>query len=135
MNQYDNELTEAQQKFADYYIELNNATQAAIKAGYSEKSAYSQASRLLKNDKVKEYLDHLKAERREFVQNELAKYAKEAVKMLFDLAQNADSENVRAIALKDIMDRSGYKPVEKRENANEMSGKIEFGFVEPHNEP
>lgn len=32
-------LTVKQQKFADYYIELGNATQAAIKAGYSKRSA------------------------------------------------------------------------------------------------
>lgn len=32
-------LTEKQKKFADYYIELGNATQAAIKAGYSKKTA------------------------------------------------------------------------------------------------
>ena len=32
-------LTEKQKKFADFYIKLGNATQAAIKAGYSEKTA------------------------------------------------------------------------------------------------
>lgn len=32
-------LTEKQKRFADYYIESGNATEAAIKAGYSEKTA------------------------------------------------------------------------------------------------
>lgn len=32
-------LTPKQKAFADYYIECGNATEAAIKAGYSEKSA------------------------------------------------------------------------------------------------
>lgn len=32
-------LTEKQKKFIDYYIELGNATEAAIGAGYSEKTA------------------------------------------------------------------------------------------------
>lgn len=35
----------------EYLIDLN-ATQAAIRAGYSEKSAYSQGQRLLKDDEV-----------------------------------------------------------------------------------
>jgi phage terminase small subunit len=32
-------LTEKQKRFVDYYIELGNATEAARKAGYSERSA------------------------------------------------------------------------------------------------
>jgi len=32
-------LTEKQKRFIDYYIELGNATEAARKAGYSERSA------------------------------------------------------------------------------------------------
>lgn len=42
--------------FCDAYIRLNNATQAAIKAGYSPKTAYSQGQRLLKNVEVKKIL-------------------------------------------------------------------------------
>ncbi len=34
-------LTEKQKRFADYYIELGNATEAARKAGYSSKTAKS----------------------------------------------------------------------------------------------
>jgi len=33
-------MNERQKAFADYYIELNNATEAAKKAGYSEKTAH-----------------------------------------------------------------------------------------------
>lgn len=47
-------LTAKQQRFvAEYLIDLN-ATQAAIRAGYSEKTAAEQASRLLTNVKVAE---------------------------------------------------------------------------------
>lgn len=45
-------LTEKQKRFvAEYLVDLN-ATQAAIRAGYSEKTAYSQGQRMLKNVKV-----------------------------------------------------------------------------------
>jgi Phage terminase, small subunit len=50
-------LTEKQKKFADYYIESGNATQAAIKAGYSERTARSQGQRLLTNVDIKNYID------------------------------------------------------------------------------
>ena len=46
-----------QQAFADYYLETSNATESAKKAGYSEKTAYSQGQRLLKNAEVKAYID------------------------------------------------------------------------------
>lgn len=43
--------------FADYYIENGgNGTEAAKKAGYSEKTAYSQANRLLKNAEIIAYI-------------------------------------------------------------------------------
>ena len=45
-------LTNRQQKFVSAYCVDLNATKAAIKAGYSEKTADSAGSRLLKNVKV-----------------------------------------------------------------------------------
>lgn len=45
-------LTPKQQRFVDEYILDLNATQAAIRAGYSAQSASSQGERLLRNDEV-----------------------------------------------------------------------------------
>lgn len=42
-------LTTKQKLFVEYYLANPNATQAAIKAGYSEKTAKSQGQRLLTN--------------------------------------------------------------------------------------
>lgn len=47
-------LTPKQAAFVQEYLVDLNATQAAIKAGYSEKTAAEQASRLLTNVKVQE---------------------------------------------------------------------------------
>lgn len=49
-------LTDKQQRFADEYLIDLNATQAAIRAGYSVKTATEQAARLLTNVKVQEYI-------------------------------------------------------------------------------
>ena len=55
------ELTGKRQRFVTAYVRSFNATQAAIEAGYSEKTAYSQGARLLKNveilQAVQEFLD------------------------------------------------------------------------------
>lgn len=55
-------LTTKQQKFADEYLIDLNATQAAIRAGYSSKTAEQQGSRLLSNAKVRAYIDERMAE-------------------------------------------------------------------------
>ncbi|MEH7086776.1 terminase small subunit [Neobacillus drentensis] len=124
-------LTDKQKKFAEIFIEISNGQKAAIHAGYAEIGASQEAYRLLRNPRVKEYIDELEKERRERIQSRLAGMAEKATEMLFELAQNAESESVRINALKDILDRAGFKPTDKLEQKNEHSGKIEFGFVDP----
>jgi phage terminase small subunit len=53
-------LTEREMIFCKYYLanEERNATQAAIKAGLSERTAYSQGQRMLKNVEVVKYLNN-----------------------------------------------------------------------------
>ena len=46
-------MTPKQRKFVQEYLKDLNATQAAIRAGYSKKTAYSIGQRLLKNVEVK----------------------------------------------------------------------------------
>lgn len=50
-------MTEKQKKFCDEYLLDCNATQAAIRAGYAEKSAGRNADRMMKNEEIKTYID------------------------------------------------------------------------------
>lgn len=50
-------LPPKRRRFVDEYVKDCNGTQAAIRAGYSGKTAYSQAERLLKNVDVKQAVD------------------------------------------------------------------------------
>jgi phage terminase small subunit len=50
-------MTLKQQRFADEYIITGNATQSAIKAGYSSKYANTNANKLLQNTTIKDYID------------------------------------------------------------------------------
>jgi len=56
-------LTERQQRFCDEYLIDLNATQAAIRAGYKEKTAYSAGQRLLKNVEVQNHISARKTDR------------------------------------------------------------------------
>ena len=51
--------------FAEEWLKTTNATQSAIKAGYSERTAYSAGSRLVKKVDVKQYIDERLAEMKE----------------------------------------------------------------------
>lgn len=52
-------------RFAEYYRASSNGTEAAIKAGYSKKTAYSQANRLLKDVEVQNYIKELESEEKD----------------------------------------------------------------------
>lgn len=83
-------LTEKQKRFADEYIKLGNATQAAIKAGYSKKYANTNVSKLLQNTTIKSYL----AERMKSIDSERIMSAKEAVELLTGIGRGEIKETV-----------------------------------------
>jgi len=61
---YDGEkkLNEKQKRFCEEYVKDNNGAQAAIRAGYSEKSARSIASEHLTKPNINFYINELKKE-------------------------------------------------------------------------
>lgn len=67
-----------QKRFCDEYLIDCNATQAAIRAGYSEKTAYSQGQRMLKNIELKAYIN----EQLELLHNEKTADAQEVIEYL-----------------------------------------------------
>lgn len=56
-------LNDKQKLFYKEYLVDSNATQAAKRAGYSEKTAYSQGQRLLKHVEGQQYMKELMAEK------------------------------------------------------------------------
>lgn len=70
-------LTAKQQRFCDEYLVDLNATQAAIRAGYSEKTAAVIANENLRKPYIKEYIENRLAEKeKELIadQDEVMKY-------------------------------------------------------------
>ena len=89
-------VTERQKKFAEYYAQCGNAAQSAIQAGYSKKYANTNASKLLQNTTITEYIKQLT----EDAQTARIMTACERQALLSDIAkdkQNELSDRIRAI--------------------------------------
>lgn len=85
-------LTAKQQRFCDEYLIDLNATQAAIRAGYSERTAEEQGCRLLRNVKVQKYIQNRKQDRIERTEITQDMVLKELANIAFSNA--ADYANV-----------------------------------------
>lgn len=60
-------LTDKQKRFCDEYLIDLNATQAAIRAGYSAKSAYSIGEENLRKPELKSYIQQAIAKAKEAI--------------------------------------------------------------------
>lgn len=86
-------LNVKQKIFADEYLVCLNATESAIKAGYSKKTAYSIGQRLLKKVEVKNYIDeHLKK-----LEDEKIAEAKEVMEYLTKVLRGEETEETIVI--------------------------------------
>lgn len=93
-------ITPKQKGFVKTYLETGNGSFAA-KENYdvtSDESARAIASQNLTKPNVIEYLES-KASR--------------ASEIVFEIAEAGEMDNVRLSAAKDILDRAGYKAIEK----------------------
>lgn len=89
-------MTERQKKFAEYYAQCGNAAQSAIQAGYSKKYANTNASKLLQNTTITEYIKRLT----EDAQTARIMTARERQALLSDMAKNgknSPADRMRAI--------------------------------------
>lgn len=76
-------LTPKQAAFVREYLVDLNATQAAIRAGYSEKTAYSQGQRLLKNVEVQAAIAEAQAQRAKRTEVTADRVVEELAKLAF----------------------------------------------------
>ena len=81
-------LTEKQRRFCDYYIQCGNATEAAIKAGYSKKTAKQIGTENLAKPVLKSYID----EQLEIMHNERQADAAEVLEFLTAIMRGEHTE-------------------------------------------
>ena len=100
-------LTEQRKQFVEAYCRLGNGTLAAKEAGYKDSpSLVNQASKL-KRELSSEIAEELTAN--------FMSAAPKALSILMDLAENSASDSVKFQASKDLLDRAGFRPVDRRE--------------------
>jgi phage terminase small subunit len=85
-----NTVTDKQKRFCDEYLIDCNATQAAIRAGYSPKTAYSIGEENLKKPELKTYID----ERLEQLRSEKIADAQEVLEYLTSVMRGEHTEQV-----------------------------------------
>lgn len=94
-------LTEKQERFIDYYIELGNATEAARRAGYSEKTA-----KQIGNENLTKLDFFIKGKLKELEDARIAK-AEEVLKYLTAVMRGEETEEVVVVEnLGDFMSRA-----------------------------
>lgn len=96
------DLNDRQKRFFDEYIIDLNGKKAGIRAGYSEKSSESQASRLLSKAKVQPYLQHLKKEvskRNEISVDDIVKRLKEWLELDLTATMDITVDEVKKLPL------------------------------------
>ena len=100
-------LTEQRKQFVEAYCRLGNGTLAAKEAGYKDSpSLVNQASKLKRE---------LSAEISEELRSSFMNTAPKALSILMDLAENSASDSVKFQASKDLLDRAGFRPIDRRE--------------------
>jgi len=109
-------LTPKQQAFVAEYIVDKNATQAAIRAGYSAKTAQEQSSRLLSNVMVQAAIDGLLAKAVERSERSLDRWLKRLWEEADDFSELA-SHSARVSALKEIGKACGHYAEDNRQKA------------------
>ncbi|MDU2489647.1 terminase small subunit [uncultured Clostridium sp.] len=83
-------LTQKQKAFADYYIETGNATEAAIKSGYSKKTARVIGQENLTKPAIKNYID----EKMEQLADKRIAKAEEVLEYLTRVIRGEETEQV-----------------------------------------
>ena len=83
-------LTEKQRRFAEYYIETGNCTEAAIKAGYSKRTARVIGQENLLKPAIKKYIDEKLTE----MSNKRIASANEVMELLTSAARGELEEEV-----------------------------------------
>jgi phage terminase small subunit len=116
-------MNEQQKKFADYYIESGNATESYKRAGYKAKGnvAEANASRLLRNAKVMEYI----AERNKQLESHRIADMTEVKEFWTNLLRDVQADAKDRLKASEYIAKTNAAFVDKQEVDSKMSIRIE----------
>lgn len=118
-------LTDKQQTFIEEYLIDLNATQAAIRAGYSVKTADQQGSRMLANVKVQQTIAEKMAERSRRTGVNQDRVVLELAKIAFVRMTDVVDSNGRIKDDASSDDLSCIESIKYKRSDNEFGGSVE----------
>lgn len=118
-------LTDKQQRFVDEYLIDLNATQAAIRAGYSTKTADQQGSRMLANVKVKQAVAEKQAQRSKRTGVNQDRVVLELAKVAFAKMTDIVDSNGKIKEDASPDDLACIESIKYKESDNEYGGSVE----------
>lgn len=118
-------LTEKQQRFVDEYLIDLNATQAAIRAGYSAKTACEQGARLLANVKVQGTIAEHMAERSKRTGVNQDRIVRELAKIAFVNLTDIVDEEGRIRSNATYEDLSCLESIKYKESSSDTGDSVE----------
>lgn len=118
-------LTDKQQRFVDEYLIDLNATQAAIRAGYSAKTADQQGSRMLANVKIKQAVAEKQAQRSKRTGVNQDRVVLELAKVAFAKMTDIVDSNGRIKEDASPDDLACIESIKYKESDNEYGGSVE----------
>ena len=107
------DLTNQRQVFVEEFVRSGDHLEAAKKAGYKDTHTLRNQACKLRRECADEITDEL--------HRNFAEIAPRALNILSDLAENAESESVRLGATRDLLDRAGFRPVDRHEIVKQKS--------------
>ena len=113
-------LNARQKKFAEYYAQSGNAAESAVKAGYSAKYANTNASKLLQNTTIANYIKELS----EKLKDERIMTAKDTQVLLSDIARDDENEPNDRIKAVDTLNKMTGEYTVKVDAKVEQSEKL-----------
>ena len=109
-------LNARQKSFCEFYVASGNATESAIKARYSEKTARSIGQRLLTNVDIKKYIKELQEKAKE----SRILTAREKREWLSEVIKNGNEKLQDRLKALDILNRMDGDYVEKVQLSGEV---------------
>ena len=105
-------LTNQRQVFVEQYVRSgDHHLEAAKKAGYKDTHTLRNQACKLRRECADEITEEL--------HRNFAEIAPRALNILSDLAENTESESVRLGATRDLLDRAGFRTVDRHEIVKE----------------
>jgi len=119
-------LTPKQQAFVDIYIETGNATEAAIKAGYSRKTAKQTGYENLKKPYLVDYIKHRNKE----IESKRIANMKEVKEFWTQLLRDAEADPRDRLKASEYIAKTNGAFLERVEHQGQVTQRYEYDITQ-----